>query len=136
MGLILQFQRRAIEAVFEDCSLKISEGQRRYLDGEELSLLGVSVGVGTCSDLHDVDIAVFGKKAAFDLRANHPVSLPKECRGAVLLRSRLEGEVDPECPVGPGQYAFVVEGLRITPRQGRAVHFTRNFKKRTYIVLA
>lgn len=70
MGLVLQTQRRALE-VFAPYSKKVwpqaafAKKDARFLAGKDdsrhndsLVCVGISAGIGTCSDLHGVDIAV------------------------------------------------------------------------------
>lgn len=63
--MILSHQRRALESLRPDNEeshsfvLEKNNLQRFYLDGDEIFLLGVSEGIGTCSDLKGVYIAVF-----------------------------------------------------------------------------
>lgn len=136
MACIIQTQRRALENVLDNSPLKIEKEQYYDLNGEELTLLGVSVGVGTCSDMHGVDIAVFSKEVPFDPDMHHLPLLPKECSGAVLVRKPFSGETDPELPLGHGQKALVAEGLTATCREGRIIGFLSNQRKRFYIPLA
>lgn len=61
MGFIVQMQRRAIEQLKEEGPpLVFSTGEVRFLleNGRELHFLGRSKGVGTCSDIHGMDVLV------------------------------------------------------------------------------
>ena len=74
MALILQRQRRAIEALkpFVEKSWpseSFTEGHVSFYIGEgptqtpSLVFLGFSEGIGTCSDIHGMDVAVLGYRA-------------------------------------------------------------------------
>lgn len=63
MGSVHQFQRYALEELKPEnqnsLTISKSENNTYYLDGEEIFLSGISPGVGTCSKLHGIYIAVF-----------------------------------------------------------------------------
>ena len=98
MGLILQLQRRAIESLCADRNA----GELRYVQSNtSFSLLdqqnpsdprrpirafGVSRGVGTCSDIHGMDVLVFGDGTPDDGIPMIPLSDIQKCCYAVLLR--------------------------------------------------
>ncbi len=68
MGLVIQFQRRAIEKLRaqnrEKSPLrlmsKFGSDIRFTVDGKPARCLGISEGIGTCSDIGGMDVAVFG----------------------------------------------------------------------------
>lgn len=64
MSSVHQYQRRALESLSPDkknsLTVSKSENNTYYLDGIEIFLAGISPGAGTCADLHEINIAVFG----------------------------------------------------------------------------
>jgi len=65
LGLIRNYQRRALEKVINikepDEPITIGPELSFYLGEEtEIFFTGISKGIGTCADLHGIDIAVFG----------------------------------------------------------------------------
>lgn len=99
MGLVLQCQRRAIEGVITQKErpphplMNDSLFLPAFLDdGRKLFILGISVGTGTCSDIHGVNVLVMGTG-----RSQNPIRLPRgatiaSCAYAVLLRPSTEEE--------------------------------------------
>ena len=64
MASIRQYQRRAIEELFpfrDGKSFKIFPNKDRFflIDGTPLYFVGLSEGIGTCSDIHGMGVAVF-----------------------------------------------------------------------------
>ena len=97
MGIVLQAQRRAIEALREDAkplpqnieSTEIFSG-----DGERLYIAGVSHGIGTCSDLFDMDVLVLCGLPPRDGKPRIPNGASiGASQYAVLLRSPTEREL-------------------------------------------
>ena len=112
-------QRRALESLLEEDprnAISVDENTISvdmgmfYLDGTQIFLLGVSQGIGTCSDFHGINIAVFSKEVRV-----RPVSLQgpvhELCAGLALLR----GPTDEEKAAQkyPDQACLVVEKLKI-----------------------
>lgn len=101
MSRIIQFQRRAIESLWNGLSEKEKEKVRWSKDIRQdssffyesknyqivfpLGFFGISEGVGTCADVHDINVAVFGKIDGTRPKpyARYPLS---SCGFAVLLR--------------------------------------------------
>jgi hypothetical protein len=99
MGLVIQFQRRAIETLRPHVreapipsDLALGAAQFTRNDGFPLFALGVSNGYGTCAGIHGMDVLVLG--------ADRPESTPwlplsqpaSQCAYAVLLRDLTTGE--------------------------------------------
>lgn len=99
MGLVLHTQRRAVEvfahkklakqpwpadAVFEEKSYFSLTPMHGAAVGTHLTFLGVSRGVGTCSDIHAVNVAVFGERHR-DETHQESFSRLASCQYAVLL---------------------------------------------------
>ena len=94
MGLVLQTQRRANENAYTEMELVIEYGDKFILIDKELHLLGISEGIGTCSDKHGVNIAVFSDNFPFDPNYHRLPSFPIDCRGAVLIRKPTREETE------------------------------------------
>ena len=62
MGLVLQMQRRALESAIGGSYIPIANSRRYWIENHEIFFWGTSKGYGTCSDIHGLDIAVFGFK--------------------------------------------------------------------------
>ena len=60
MGLVLQMQRRALESAIGASYIPIASDKKYRIGNDEIFFWGVSQGYGTCSDIHGLDIAVFG----------------------------------------------------------------------------
>lgn len=137
MGFILQTQRRAIEAVFEKQNIVLTKGLSCFLENAELTLLGVSEGVGTCSDrkFHGINIAV--------LRRTNELNGPKASgqkttlrtkfaiEGAVLLRKKSGDETDDEFV--DTSLCMVIEGLRVKSANKEKIVFASNGRTKMYI---
>ena len=116
MGSIRQFQRRAIErlwlhitkprhpiesiyslrSVLSD-NLIISESDNLITkDARPLAILGISDGVGTCSDIHGMNVLVLSDHLLS--QSNHKVTLPqiKDCTYAVLFHQASKEEAERE----------------------------------------
>lgn len=112
MGGIRCMQRRAIESLrnIRDNSLPPIGSNIIFLLEDQRSLfpLGISVGVGTCSDIHGVNVLVLSEHDPMDNRlgANSVI-----CEYAVLLRSPTEDEWQTsDCPT---RSCLCVERLRM-----------------------
>lgn len=97
MGLVLQFQRSAIEDLHkftESRSLPQSIASMNLImeDGTPFFILGISIGVGTCSDIQDMDVLVLGCNPP----KNGPImprgATTENCSYAILLRFQTERE--------------------------------------------
>lgn len=131
MGFILQTQRRAIEKLFSPefkVELKVRRKQRYYLEGKEIFLLGISRGVGSCSDYHDINFAVFGKKGS----SKFPSLDTIECAGGVLLR---EPHKEESKKWKDDAAILVVEKLRVLSEEDAVICFTKTEKQTSYVPL-
>ncbi|OGY63106.1 MAG: hypothetical protein A2745_01665 [Candidatus Harrisonbacteria bacterium RIFCSPHIGHO2_01_FULL_44_13] len=126
MAFLIQFQRRAIESLkshlfrprhaIEDIHhLRSVISGNFTCDGVSLDILGVSKGVGTCSDIHGMDVLVLGWSKSHRCRAANEISLEKikRCAYAVLLRQATEEEAKSQ-HFAPDVAVLCVELLRIT----------------------
>lgn len=87
MSNVHNYQRRALESLLQKglaAPVVLKENQQYFLDGEEIFLLGISKGIGTCSDLHGVNIAVFGHTRPKRIQGR-PV-FPEQCEAAAIIR--------------------------------------------------
>lgn len=136
MSSIRQHQRRAIEALARANALRSVEikfGVKFFLDGREVFFGGISPGVGTCSDMHDVDFAVF---SGLDSDAVLLPEKPKSVAGAVFVRgARTKAE---RHAIGDyhGQLVCVVEALRCDEVRSDLTRFYRIGKKKSYVSIA
>lgn len=115
MACVKQWQRRALEKLrpwtIVPLVFSVNGKDEFYLiNGKRIYLLGVSSGIGTCSDLKDVNIAVFGyEKPKFII---FPRRWNKTCQWAALLREPTKKELQEK--QAEGIYCWmVVEGLEI-----------------------
>jgi hypothetical protein len=124
MAGILQFQRRALEKfVDQDSPSTIVVGQdgRYTIDGKEIFLLGVSKGIGRCSDLYGINIAVFSTEG-------HGTSISRtECSAAAMLRAPQKGECEDD-----GVARMVVEELLVQNIESGSIEFERTGRKEPY----
>lgn len=124
MAGIHNFQRRALELLMQERPEKTTQvgGSRRYFfHGREIFLWGISKGIGTCSDLHGIDIAVFGEERS-------TAKIPEtSCRSLALVRLPLSGE----CPED-GVARKVVEGLAVHTITGDEMVLVRTGRKEAY----
>ncbi len=130
MGFVLQTQRRAIEAVFERRAIGLSGNF--FLENQLLKFIGVSRGVGTCSDeqFHGINIAVFCEADADD-RLRMDAAPHAAVDGAVLLRNKKTGDTDNDFI--DTSLCMVVEGLVIKFRNDEKIVFASNRRIKMYI---
>lgn len=135
MAGIRNFQRRALEALMKDRPARTYTvgGSRRYFledfispERREVFLWGISRGIGICSDLHGVDIAVFGEERSTE-------KIPEtSCKSLALARFPLPGEC-----LEDGVARKVVEQLEIyhAGRKGDVdvMVFQRTGRKNIYV---
>lgn len=130
MGLILRTERRAVESVFQKNCISLKPGQRYFLESRELFFVGVSPGIGTCSDLHGINIALFQEVV------NRPTIIPLiTCAGTVLVRSRRENE--PTKWLYPVQVPIcrITEGIRVARTDGNKIYFESSCATNIYVPL-
>ena len=136
MSFILQNQRRAIEKVFTRTNFTIWQTSWFSLNGRPVNLLGISTGIGTCSDIHGVNIAVLSWEA-FNPKVNHPINFPANCSGAILIRNENKKELKEraESLFYINRVILVVEGLEvlIKTRPPQEIYVTLNNSKTSYI---
>ncbi len=109
MSRILQQQRRAIESLKrkgEPIPPNLESAQLLLEDGTKLSVLGISTGVGTCADIHGVDVLVLGMAPPIDGPRIIRSTL-ENCQYVVLLRclSPEERRNSPLARITPCLYA-------------------------------
>lgn len=88
MSGIWQMQRRALECATHGQELNLQVGPQQVLqleDGRTLFPLGVSQGIGTCSDIHGINILVLGVEEPTDGR-NRDYVFSEKCSRVALLR--------------------------------------------------
>lgn len=125
-------QRRALEHVIGNPHpFHLRQGLTYHLGGTQIFFWGISEGVGTCSDLHGTDIAVFG----FD-GPSEPLSEIINCSFAGLVRSPTDEER--RClrkPPYDDPPLKITEGLSMIEETAHAIRFMRSWKKGNYIPL-
>ena len=150
MSRITQFQRRAIESLWKD----ISNGQKDKVKWpkdispdchffykekaiykeKEVYYLGISNGVGSCSDIMGVNVAVFGNFGGIKPKpySRDPLS---SCQYAVLVRKPTPEETKQWNK--PGVPHLTVELLYVARQDGNSI-ILRPYKnlKTTYCQLA
>ncbi|MDO8496548.1 MAG: hypothetical protein Q7S43_03805 [bacterium] len=130
MGFILRTERRAVESVFQKNLISLKPGQRYFLENKELFFIGVSMGIGTCSDLHGINIALFQEVD------NQLTTIPLiTCAGAVLVRDRRDNE--PTKWLYPAQISIcrITEGIRTTRMDGHTIYFESSRTTNIYVPL-
>lgn len=134
MGLTIQTERRAAEAVFQKVIFSQQISQKYHLAGKEIFLSGISLGIGTCADLHKVNIAVFEYRQKPKRQLSGPVNLIN-CSGAVLIRSRQEN--DPIASIYPEQVpiCLVAESLLIERVADDEMYFRSGGTRRVFVPL-
>lgn len=112
MAGLRQFQRRAIEHVIKPVTpaptISLAPKHKYFLNGREIFLLGISTGVGTCSDLHGINVAVFGNRPN-----DFSLSASERLHAAVLRRSRRDTEFDGDIDEKLLANCLAIEGLAI-----------------------
>lgn len=134
MGLTIQTERRAAEAVFQKITFLQQISQKYYLAGKEIFLSGVSLGIGTCADMRKVNIAVFEYHPKPKRQLSGPINLIN-CSGAVLIRNRQEN--DPTGSIYPEQVpiCLVAESLLMEKVVNDEMHFVTGEKIRVFVPL-
>lgn len=130
MGFILRTERRAVESVFQKNCISLKPGQKYFLENRELFFVGVSLGIGTCSDLHGINIAIFQEVV------NQLTITPlMTCDGTVLVRSRRENE--PTKWLYPAQIPIcrITEGIRVVRTDGNKIYFESSRATNIYVPL-
>jgi hypothetical protein len=133
MSSIRNFQRRALEFLIkkgadkEKENLPVSLANTKFYIGETpIYLLGVSDGIGSCADMHGVDIAVFSFSPPTQQN-----SLPVDtCAHAALIRNLTEEERLMQ-PYPEVSYR-VAEGLKIEKKERNYVIFALTGTKKIY----
>lgn len=95
MAFLTQFQRRAIESLKPHASSSLSDilSSSFWLNGKQsLIILGISEGIGSCSDIHGMNVLVLSANFL-----NEPLRIPtaqqiRSCAYAVIIREAREDE--------------------------------------------
>jgi len=124
MSNIHNYQRRELEALISNDAETIVIGEKRkyFLEGKEIFLAGISLGIGTCSDLCGINIAVFSSKGE-----NKTISSPVTCSAAALVRDLL-----PEEERDDGISRKAVERLKIVKIDQTRIVFKLSGRKKFY----
>lgn len=133
MSSIRQYQRRALEALKPESQnpLSVSIAHTYYLNGEEIYLLGISKGVGTCADLHRINIAVFGKTKPHKSPFAGKNEL-EQCEWAALLRSPNKKEQQTWFQQYKNTCCMTVQRLKVVTQGASSIHFTLTQDKKVY----
>lgn len=130
MGFILRTERRAVESVFQHNLISLRSGQRYFLENREIFFVGVSLGIGTCSDLHGINIALFQ-----EIDSRSTIIPLVTCAGTVLVRNRRENE--PTKWLYPAQIPIcrITEGIITTRTDENRVYFESSRTTNIYVPL-
>ena len=109
-----------------------------YLENEKIYLLGISKGIGTCSDLHGIDVAVFGHIEPKDNRIPLKPNARIFCAWSALLRKPIEEEFQNELKDKSGIPHLVVELIEpillIEKKDGKRIYHFKSTKKKEFYV--
>lgn len=142
MALILQFQRRAIESLkrhIESRSSIESEYSLQAIlsdnlvigDVRPLTILGISKGVGTCSDVSGMDVLVLSDNPQSRSANKITLSQIKNCAYAVLAcKSGIHDVKDKDFNLAVN--TVCVELLRLTDVSDRYTKFIRTGRRACY----
>ncbi|MGB0757747.1 MAG: hypothetical protein ACPGO5_04810 [Patescibacteria group bacterium] len=135
MASVKQFQRRAIERLLPYADpLPVSCNTKRFClcSGGRLYKLGASQGVGTCSDVLDVDVLVVGRRQVCGSGA---YVRSRSFAAIVLIRpaTRKERKL---ARAGVDQTIMTVELLIVKRQTKSTVYFSRSGKRSYYVKLA
>ena len=124
MGLYVQFQRRAIESLRDHPEAiptpPIADASKIHSSqGNKLYIAGVSNGIGTCSDVLDMDVLVLTDKPV----RQHIKPEQLACAYTVLLRDLTEKEIVADDLARLGVARRCVELLSPTPQDAGLVVF-------------
>lgn len=130
MGFILRTERRAVESVFQQNFISLRSGQRYFLENREIFFVGVSLGIGTCSDLRGINIAIFQ-----EIDSRSTIIPLVTCAGTVLVRNRRENE--PTKWLYPAQIPIcrITEGIITTRTDENRVYFESSQTTNIYVPL-
>lgn len=140
MSCIRQYQRRALEALKpkEIQSIYLLSTNEFYLDNQKIYLLGISEGIGTCSDLHGVNIAVFSRAKPEDNRMLLGQNKEIFCAWSTLLRKPTEEEFQNELKDKKGIAYLVVELIEpillIEKDDGKRIYYFKSTTKKEFYV--
>lgn len=140
MSFIIQMQRRAIESLRPEkkpANFLLLDDCRRVvlMDGTSLFPLGISEGIGTCSDIKDINVLVVAKTKPDGFHFDWQLLYQRPVEYAVLVRVA----TDDECwmagknPQHVGHLA--VELLRPVQTEDRTLIFQRTDKLAVYPIL-
>lgn len=136
MGFIKQFQRRAIEEIYEihHLPMDIDKKELTCEDGTQLYTLGISRGYGTCSDILNTNVLVLSCiKPLREGRRPSLTTLPLAY--AVLLRKATLEEYDLQRVIHSSQVLMCVELLVPRSIDCHQVTFALSGKRAYYIAL-
>ncbi len=138
MGNVHTPQRRALESLKpeEVRSLVISIEDKYYFNGNEIFFLGISEGIGTCSDLHGINIAVFGQEESPSPRFPRG-KIKVNCSWAAILRKPADEELKQEGH-NSDTLCLMVEGIEILgehpiKKDKTIYNFIATGKKKIYV---
>ena len=134
MAFVLNTQRRGLEEAIGTKYVDLHKPRRYYLKqkyyGEtEIFFWGVSDGVGTCADLHGIDIAVFGYENPGDPPPCRP---EKEVWFSTLVRPPTYSEKK----LGGSDPMRIVEALKPVRVTDEMIVFEQNGGVAVYVPLA
>ena len=155
MSGIRQYQRRAIESFVEEPEAlpppsNLIEPKIRTFDSTALFLHGVSIGIGSCSDIHGMDVLVVGE---FEPNREEKIAIAarlatSRCAYTVefLPRTRTTLEECQATSFSPGTYTDPRDGFIglsgvellefLDPESnGEVVIFERTGKRKLYVAI-
>jgi hypothetical protein len=133
MGLVIQFQRRAIESLNDEPEAvpppaNLDADQIYTADGKQLHIAGISEGIGTCSDIKKMDVLVLSELPPVRVRSHGELA----CAYTVLLRPLDEQEVQGDILAKQGVARMCVELLEPQEAQSEGIIFDRTDKSVPY----
>ena len=138
MSSIRQYQRRALESLKPEKTddFIVCPDDQYFLNFQKIYLLGISKGIGTCSDLHGVNIAVFGSQTTLPELRWHPKPGEKiECSWSALLREP-SSEEKQRSSLSNSIFSLAVEGLEVLrqkkEKKSNLIYFTPTGKIEVY----
>lgn len=134
-------QRRALEALKpkQKDIFDFSQQDEFVLSGKRIYLLGISEGIGTCSDLHGINIAVLGWIQPESIRMPMQSQNKKiTCSWSALLREPTEEEFQNELKGKKGIAYLVVELIEpillIEKDDGKRIYYFKSTTKKEFYV--
>ncbi|MDA2922684.1 hypothetical protein MYX07_05480 [Patescibacteria group bacterium AH-259-L07] len=139
MSSIHQWQRYTLEELKPDkqnsLTVSRSENNTYYLDEERIFLSGISPGVGTCSNLHGIYIAVFESNPPDRLQFPRGIETVT-CDWSSLVRGSTEEEKQVWFQEHGNICCLTAQSIELIKKEknsnGTTFYFTLGKKRKTY----